>query len=450
MTEPRVDGPGHPGIARQPEQQGQPGPAFTRKPLTGNVAVQGPFTLRDLVVFGSVLVMFIGSLLPTFGAAGFRINLWSAGGLYFVGVGILFPLAVAALFALRRLSPSRVRIGSLSLDQFGSVVAVVSGAFFFVGTVSSFSWGFLIALIGSLGFLAATTFAPMLPFFAGEFADRPEAPAHAMARDAVAPAARPAPAKPAQGQAAQGAPAQGAGAGAAAHGGALSGHNAPAPRFSGATAYRPESAQHAPSAAGAAPAAGAAAAAGASPAGAAPVAGQAPEAGQAPAGATAAAPAPEPSASGAPATQAFPSAGTAAPAATGAGTAAGAPAAGAPAEAPSEEQAARPTAGADVPTAAIGTVPAAAAQAEAGHARATSIGATVDPSAKAAEPTYEAFWFAVGQSRPIVDERSGSYLFTIEPGAWVLALQDRGHEFLVQNTDGQVGVLRDLRNIERA
>ena len=39
--------------------------------------------------------------------------------------------------------------------------------------------------------------------------------------------------------------------------------------------------------------------------------------------------------------------------------------------------------------------------------------------------------------------------FVVEPGGWVLALEDRGHEFLVQHTDGRVGVLRDLSNIER-
>jgi hypothetical protein len=39
--------------------------------------------------------------------------------------------------------------------------------------------------------------------------------------------------------------------------------------------------------------------------------------------------------------------------------------------------------------------------------------------------------------------------FVIEPGGWVLALEDRGNEFLVQHSDGRLGVLRDLTNIER-
>jgi uncharacterized membrane protein len=81
------------------------------------------------------------------------------------------------------------------------------------------------------------------------------------------------------------------------------------------------------------------------------------------------------------------------------------------------------------------------------------IGATVDPANRPAaeeiRPVHEAFWFAVAQPRTAVDEHTGAPAFVIEPGGWVLALEDRGHEFLVQHTDGRVGVLRDLSNIER-
>ena len=81
------------------------------------------------------------------------------------------------------------------------------------------------------------------------------------------------------------------------------------------------------------------------------------------------------------------------------------------------------------------------------------IGATVDPASRPEESeqeqVHEAFWFAVAQHRTAVDERTGAPLFGIEPGGWVLALEDRGDEFLVQHTDGRVGVLRDLSNIER-
>jgi hypothetical protein len=81
------------------------------------------------------------------------------------------------------------------------------------------------------------------------------------------------------------------------------------------------------------------------------------------------------------------------------------------------------------------------------------IGATVDPASRHDEsdelPIHEAFWFAVAQHRTAYDPRTGAPAFVIEPGGWVLALEDRGHEFLVQHTDGRLGVLRDLSNIER-
>jgi hypothetical protein len=81
------------------------------------------------------------------------------------------------------------------------------------------------------------------------------------------------------------------------------------------------------------------------------------------------------------------------------------------------------------------------------------IGATVDPASRhdgsEEQPIHEAFWFAVAQHRTAYDPRTGAPAFVIEPGGWVLALEDRGHEFLVQHTDGRLGVLRDLSNIER-
>ncbi|GAA1130007.1 hypothetical protein [Citricoccus alkalitolerans] len=63
---------------------------------------------------------------------------------------------------------------------------------------------------------------------------------------------------------------------------------------------------------------------------------------------------------------------------------------------------------------------------------------------------YEAFWFAVGTRRTAMNPEDGSPAFGLEPGGWILALEDRGHEFLVQNTDGRTGVLEDLTDIERA
>ncbi|MDN5668069.1 MAG: hypothetical protein L0G87_06695, partial [Renibacterium salmoninarum] len=52
--------------------------------------------------------------------------------------------------------------------------------------------------------------------------------------------------------------------------------------------------------------------------------------------------------------------------------------------------------------------------------------------------------------KAVLDEHTGGFLYNIEPGTWFLALQDRGHDFIVQNSDGRIGVLRDLSSIERA
>lgn len=56
----------------------------------------------------------------------------------------------------------------------------------------------------------------------------------------------------------------------------------------------------------------------------------------------------------------------------------------------------------------------------------------------------------MGSRREAVNPEDGTPAFTLEPGGWILALEDRGQEFLVQNTDGRTGVLRDLSDIERA
>lgn len=86
---------------------------------------------------------------------------------------------------------------------------------------------------------------------------------------------------------------------------------------------------------------------------------------------------------------------------------------------------------------------------EAAHPRTESISATRD--AEDDEPVLEAFWFAVGTPRSVVDEQTGAPLFVLQPGDWEVGIEDRGHEFLVQDKrTGRIGVMRDLRNIERA
>jgi len=477
------------GQLRAPAQnQGgtaQPGPAgfgdaprFTVDKKTGkkNEAVLGPFTIRDLTVFGSTLLLFIASLIPMFA---FAYNLWNLGSLFFLGLGIVLPLIVTALFVARRLSPStKIRIGSLSIDQFASVVASFTLAFFFLAAAGAFVPSMLIALLGALGLFAATVLGRWIPFFAGDFLGREETPAHIVAREAVAPVRKPrAPKAPKATKQpkdskltkdAAGAGAAGAGASlAAASGPVASGPAATGEAASGTAAgwaKRPATGGQAATPAATTPAG---TSAGASSAGAASAA------------------APSAAAPGAPETQisgVVPAAGAAAPASTGSSTAstqapapgsapsaadktrtagvpaaaAGAAAAGAAAAAAQTAPAAEQTQAAGVPAATGGSAPTTVnpqVRPQEQTRPQEPIGATVDPASRPAgddvHPAHEAFWFAVAQPRTAVDVRTGAPAFVIEPGGWVLALEDRGNEFLVQHTDGRLGVLRDLSNIER-
>jgi uncharacterized membrane protein YeaQ/YmgE (transglycosylase-associated protein family) len=524
---------GQPGPARQDGAQpgqgqaplgpyGQPeahnaAPNFMKQPGVRNEGVAGPFTVRDLTVFAAVLVLFVASLIPMFAV---RYNLWNLGSLFFLGLGVVLPLIVAALFVARRLAPdTRVRIGSLSVDQFGSVVASFAVGFFFLSVAGAYTPSLLVALIGSLVLLAATVLARYIPFFAGDFLDRAEVPAHIMARDSAVPVRKPRAPKEPKAQAAKpGISSAASSAGAAPAGSAGRGPVSQGHLSQGPVAQGPVSSGHVSHGATAVGQPGQGAAQSGAPGAVIPgatasipgAAGTAAAAGTWPAGnaASSAAASPEtgpaavvPNAQAADAaTQAhvMPSAkantGAAQPATTDAeqtqrggapaSPASGAEAAGAGAATPDKAtsaaaEAAMPDAGtpaAGMPAETAGTpatADAAAREAEAARAASATpatavhprvdqqeqvrsqepIGATVDPASRPEESeqeqVHEAFWFAVAQHRTAVDERTGAPLFGIEPGGWVLALEDRGDEFLVQHTDGRVGVLRDLSNIER-
>lgn len=440
------------GAGQQAAPQGAGTPFRLAK--DSNQAVLGPFTVRDLTVFVATIVLFVASLLPIFGA---RYNLWNLNNLFFLGLGILLPLIVSALFAARRLAPAtKIRVGSLSIDQFASVSACFAVAFFFISVAGAYVPSLLVGLIGSIILFIATVLGRFVPYLSSDFLGRAEAPAHVAARESAVPA--PAPRAPKQ-------PKPEAAAKTGSHPEADSHHKqeaAPKSRLggklfggAGSSAVTPGSSHHAPEPSHHAPAA-------------------------------ATAPAARPADAVAPATAAVP---TAAPAA--AGAAAGTPVSTAPEAAdhapevdagpptqaadvvrPAAAPAAEETQRANLPTASAGQQAATHAAGSPPDASALQrtweppaatavhqqvrveepIGATVDPSSHDADdghPVHEAFWFAVAQHRTAFDPHSGSPAFVIEPGGWVLALEDRGHEFLVQHTDGRLGVLRDLSNIER-
>lgn len=413
-------------------------PRFTVDKASGktagkkNQAVLGPFTIRDLTVFASTLILFVASLIPMFAV---RYNLWNLGSLFFLGLGILLPVVVTALFVARRVSPgTKVRIGSLSVDQFASVVASFAVAFFFLAVAGAYVPSMLLALVGALGLLAATVLGRLIPFFAGDFLDRAEVPAHIVARESAVPVRKPrAPKEPKEAK----------------------DENETAPKAAGTSAVAGWAKRMTPGGKS-----GAEGASGAATAGAAGVA--------AAAGPATSRPAP---AQEAPARASAPTPVVASPETQVAGIV---PAATAPKPAAAEQtQAAVVTPGAAAP--ADGQPKDVRGASAAEETRATEIpvtsgqsapttvnpqvrqqepiGATVDPASRPEEHevhvVHEAFWFAVAQPRTAVEEHSGVPAFVIEPGGWVLALEDRGHEFLVQHTDGRVGVLRDLSNIER-
>ena len=445
-------------------------------------AVVGPFTVRDLTVFGSVLLMFVASLLPMFGGL---YNLWSLGSLFFLLLGIILPVAVVALFVARRLRPEvSVRVGSLSIDQFASVTAAFATLLFFLTVAVSFNASALLGLVGSLGLLAATVLGPHLPFLSADFKGRTETTAHLVARPAAVPTRKPSapkePKAPKEGKSSPGFSIPGfRNSSTAPNQGGTSGVVHPAaPGVAGTSVGAPQATPYAQPEAPASPAvqspsaptpSEAAAAPAPAAAGTGAVASQSTPATQSPSVAQASPAAPQ-AASGQdeksasaqePATTQHATQQAKQPAAADQAAATSQPAA------PSQpETAAQPAANQQAQQAAAQAAPQqpsserswAATMATpivSGDTRTVSdsIGATVDPASRPEEsndaPHYEAFWFAVGQPRTAFDERTGAPAFVIEPGGWVLALEDRGHEFLVQDTDGKVGVLRELSNIER-
>lgn len=447
----------------------------------GGTAVVGPLTIRDLTVLGSVLIIFVASLIPLLVTPVGGLNLWNTSNLFYIGIGMVLPLATGALFLIRRFSPgTKLRLGSLSLDQFASVVAVFAAFFFFAGTVTNFEIAYLVGLIGALLFVAATTLATWIPVLAADFAGRAETVSHVVARDAVAPAKRPSPPKPsvvnpvgqgahagqfgqsADGAGVAGASADGQAAGAAAWAAsrpAAAGHTAAGQVFTPAKDGRPADAAGTDAATSGA-AKGAAAASGATMG-----------------TADAATPA---------ASSATPASGTSA-AATPVAAAASNTAGSTKPESGIKDAAANTDSGNTEPRAELNdlavnthgdsvqepattinpqlaqaaseskpvqqaTAPAAS---EAVAPKATSpakesIAATVDPKAAAPAVIAEPFWFAVDRPQNVIDEKTRQFIYKLTPGSWILALEDRGTSFLVQDGHGKTGVLFDLVGIERA
>lgn len=181
----------------------------------------GPFSIREIVIFGASAVLLIATFLPQFYVHLFSFqatiwaNLWMGIGIVALP-GLLPALLASGLIVLRRLVPGRSwRVGALSVDQFASAMAIVSVVFYLlvwagIGTTNArfavelfggniavqLTFGFLISFFAALIFMAATTFGPYIPFFADDFRGRAEIDAPPIARDAVTVARRPRPVRP--------------------------------------------------------------------------------------------------------------------------------------------------------------------------------------------------------------------------------------------------------------
>ncbi|WP_422390603.1 hypothetical protein [Arthrobacter sp. N1] len=411
-------------------------PGVSSSPVGPSTALVGPFTLRETVFGGGVALVFIGTLLPFIDGMVRSATFWNTEPLFFIGIGILMPVIALALLAGRRLGSHGLRVGSLSVDQFASVSAVLAAAFFFLETVTDFRAGSLLALIGALGMLAATVVGPFLPVVRNDFEDRPEVAAHRTARPMTA--AGPRPPRPEKVEKAE--KAEKPGKVLKAEKSLASVTTGPATGDAGSSA--------APGRSGATdrgragddinPAAAAVRQNGAGlyGAGGAGVVG----AGAAASGQSGL----ERSAA-----QASDRDASAESGAHSVGEDADERTDGRSDRSPESRTGAADQIRAhdvvrDESTKTYGAADAAPEE----RARQEPITATRSADE---EPVVEAFWFAVGSPRPVVDEQSGREIFTLQPGDWEVGIEDRGHEFLVQDKrTGAVGILRDLRNIERA
>ena len=143
------------------------------------------FTLRELIIVGAWVLVFVVSFFPVFGGGG---SVWTRGIDWILTIGL--PTVAVFLIALRRFSPEGIRrVGSLGIDQFASVASSVaavawaqllwlqsaasvdSGAFL-VG------WVPIVAQLATLALVAATVAAPLIPRLRDDFEGRMETLAH--------------------------------------------------------------------------------------------------------------------------------------------------------------------------------------------------------------------------------------------------------------------------------
>ncbi|WP_437584812.1 hypothetical protein ACSAGD_05990 [Paramicrobacterium sp. CJ85] len=350
-----------------PQQHYAPYQQPASAPRNQQIAV-GPFTLRELLIFIATLLILISSFLPLVSGSVSGGSLWSM--IWPLAIpGALLPLASAVLLLIRRLSSGlKLRVGSLSVDQFASATSIVAASMYAGLTLiimsASGSFGMLfsiglgigpvLGLLFGIVLVVLTTFGSMIPPFSADFSGRATAEAHVMARpitEIVKPQST---------------------AYAAPYGGYPAQPSQPwAENQAPAHAEQPFQAQAAQPNPYARPET------------------ETPQAQPVSPAASEMPPAPQPE-TGAPVVDSTASA----------------------------EQTASPD---------------------------SSASDTSDEPVQSAAP----FWVWSPRPRSVIDQESGQMIFEIGPGAWALAVEDRGSSLVLRNDDGRVGILNDIDGLTR-
>jgi len=148
-----------------------PGGAAT--PTTSGALAAFPLTIREWVLAGIGVLLLVVTFLPIGpGYMSGYFTVWSVSALYGLLLGVL-PLATAGLVAARRFVPTVPwRVGSLTVDQFASVVGVIT-LFQYVTLLNTGGLGIILGLILTLAWVFFASFAHLVPPFSTEFAERP-------------------------------------------------------------------------------------------------------------------------------------------------------------------------------------------------------------------------------------------------------------------------------------
>ena len=196
--------------------QGQFGQAPAPKQKTGP-GILGPLTLRDLFLLFAGLLAFIALFVPYrgysygFGRETTTLWHWNVADMGALVFGVLTILLIVAAVLVNKLGNSRLRVGSLSLDQFISVLSAIAFTYVFIDLLTSAVYwhvGSYLTFFAALIAFFAGVFT-MLPFFAKEFAGREDIETHPKARPVAKHTQHPAPVANVPGAAGPGAGAPG-------------------------------------------------------------------------------------------------------------------------------------------------------------------------------------------------------------------------------------------------